>query len=541
MVRANDGKPRPPGGAEESPPPQEPDLPEAGPKGNGPEPPGRAFQILERVGNRIPHAFWLFWLLLIALTIASAILAATGASSQPPGAAGPEPVRNIASAAGLQHLLTTLVDNFIGFPPLGVVLAVMIGVGIAEQAGFLRTAIVVSLAKVPRGLMPVAVTYVAGQGHVMGDASFIVLPPLAALAFRSVGRHPIAGMFGSFAATSAGYASGVLIGALDANLSTLTAAAVPHGLHIETSVLMNYFFQAISGLVLPLVVAFVLVRWVEPKLPPYNPPAGQDEDLSAGATVTPRQRRALLAAVGALAVFVGLVLAAWLVPGGPLQGKNGALINSPFFDGIVPLVMLAFLVVGIVYGLVAGTITTAGDIPRMIAESLRGMLDFVVIAFAAGQFLEMFDWSRVGGWLAVEGAGLVEHAGIGGFGALLLALLLTSLLSLVIFSGSALWTILAPVLVPVFAGLGLHPAVIQATYRVGDSITHPISPLNPFIYTLHPEARRYDPDFTLGMVFSRMALFVLPVAALWIVILAVFYFLGIPLGPGTGIHLGGIS
>lgn len=501
-------------------------------------PPGRAFRVLERVGNRVPHPFWLFWLLLVVLAVVSVILSAVGASAQPAGAAHPEPVRNIVSVAGLQHLLTTLIDNFIDFPPLGVVLAVMLGVGVAERSGFLRTAIVLTLAKVPARLMPFAVTYVAGQGHVMGDASFIVLPPLAALAFRSVGRHPVAGMFGSFAATSVGYASGVLIGALDANLSTLTAAAVPRGTTVDTSVLMNYWFQAASGLLLPLLVGIILVRWVEPRLPRYEPGEG-DDDLGADATVTPRQRRALLAAVGALALFLGLVLTAWLVPGGPLRGKHGALIDSPFFDGIVPLVMLAFLLVGIVYGVVAGTITGAADVPRMISESLRGMLGFVVIAFAAGQFLEMFDWSRVGDWLAVQGSHLVRAVGVGGFGAMLVVFVLTVLLSLVIFSGSSLWTILAPVLVPVFAGLGLHPAVIQATYRVGDSVTHPISPLNPFLYVLYPEARRYVPNLTLGMVFSRMALFVLPVAALWIVILAVFYFAGIPMGPGTSIHIGG--
>ena len=499
--------------------------------------PGRVFRVVERLGNRVPHPFLLFWYLLIALGVASAILAATDASSQVPGTKKPVPVRNILSVDGLRHLLTTMVDNFIGFPPLGVVLAVLLGVGVAERSGFLRTAVAATLGRVPRRAMPLAVTFVAGQGHVMGDASLIVLPPLAALAFRAVGRHPIAGLLGSFAATAAGYASGVLIGSLDANLSTLTTAAVPKGADVDTSVLMNYWFQAASGLVLPLIVAFILVRWVEPGLPAYEPGAGDGDPVEDDASVSPQQRKALYAAVGALAVFLAAVFCGWLIPGGPLQGPNGALVDSPFFDGIVALVTLSFLVVGITYGVVAGTITKASDVPEMMAEALKSMLGFVVIAFAAGQFLEMFSWSGMGSWLAVEGSHGLRSAGVGGFPALLLMLVLTSLLSLLIFSGSSLWTILSPVLVPVFVGLGLHPAVVQATYRVGDSITHPISPLNPYVYVLQSSARRYDRTFTIGMVFSRMSLFVLPVGALWIVILAVFYFAGIPMGPGTSIHI----
>lgn len=252
-----------------------------------------------------------------------------------------------------------------------------------------------------------------------------------------------------------------------------------------------------------------------------------------------QQRRALRVAVVALVVFLVLVFAGWLVPGGPLQGADGQLVVSPFFDGIVPLVMLAFLVVGIAYGVAAGTITKAADVPRLMGESIFDIRGFIVIAFSAGQFIAMFDWSGVGDWLAVEGASALRSANVGGFGALLLALVLTCVLGVVIFSGSSLWAILAPVLVPVFVGLGLHPAAIQATYRIGDSITNPISPLNPYLYVLEESAHRYDEKFDIGMVFARMALFVAPVAVVWVVILAIFYFAGIPMGPGTSIHLGG--
>ncbi|MBZ5735595.1 AbgT family transporter [Nocardioides sp. TRM66260-LWL] len=505
----------------------------------GPRPPGRVFAAIERVGRLVPHPFYLFWYLLLATGVLSAVLAAEGATAQLPGAERPTEVRNILSVTGLQHLVTTLVPNFIGFPPLGVVLVVLLGVGVAERTGLLRTAVAASLSRVPRRWMPLAVCFVAGQGHVMGDAGFIVLPPLAALAFRAVGRHPVAGMLGAFAGLSAGYGSGLLIGALDANLSALTTAAVPSGTEASTSVLMNYWFQAAAGLVLPIVVAAVLVRWVEPTLRPYDPTAadGSEHKHDDLATVTDQQRRALRLGGLALLAYLAAVVAAWLVPGGPLQGEDGALIDSPFFEGIVPLVTIAFLVAGLAYGIAAGTITRADDVPRLMAEAVMDMRFFIVVAFSAGQFIAMFAWSGVGDWIAVEGSSLLRDAHVGGLAALLLALLVTSVLALVIFSGSSLWAVLSPVFVPIFVGLGIHPATIQATYRIGDSIANPISPLNPYLYVLQDEARRYDPDLDLGQVFARMALFVLPVALFWVIILIAFYLLGVPTGPGAPVRL----
>ncbi|GHH77095.1 p-aminobenzoyl-glutamate transporter [Streptomyces sulfonofaciens] len=539
---------------------------------------GRFFSVVERAGGRIPHPFLLFLYLLIVLAVASAVLSHLDATARVPGADGALPVRSVLSVAGVQHLLSTFVTNFIGYPPLGVVLAMLLGVGVAERAGFLNAVVSAVLARVPRGLMPYAVTYVAAQGHVMGDASMVILPPLAALAFRAVGRHPIAGMLGSFASTTVGYASGVLIGALDANLSAITASVAPHGFGITTSVVMNYFFQAVSGLVLPLLTGFLLVRWVEPSLPPYRPardgdgaaaertehggaasggapshgagpdragPDGAGPDRAgpggaapAGQAITAEQRRGLRCAVLALTAFLVLVLACWLIPSGPLRGPGGGLVQSPFFDGIVTLVMLAFLVCGIAYGVPAGTIRAAGDVPRLMAEALQGMLGYIVIAFTAGQFIAMFTWSHVGEFLAVQGAGVLRTAHLTGFPALLVAMAFSGLLSLVVFSGSSLWTVLAPVLVPVFAGLGYHPAVVQAAYRVGDSVTHPVSPLNPYVYMLELSARTYDRHFTLGMVFARLSLFVVPVAVLWVALFAVFYFAGIPFGPGVPTRLG---
>lgn len=485
--------------------------------------------VVERAGDRLPHPFWLFWILTAVLAAASAVLAGLGTRT-----GSGQPIRNLASTTGLTHLLTTMVDNFIDFPPLGVVLAVLFGVGLAERVGLLSAVVSAVLARVPRAAMPLAVTFVAGQGHVMGDASLVILPPLAAVAFLAVGRHPVAGMIGSFASTAAGYASGLLVGALDANLATITGTVVPPNSGIHTSVLMNYYFQVAAGLVLPLLTALILVRWVEPRLPAHTVP-----DDVAVLDLGVRERRALRRTALAVGVFLLLAFGSWLVPGGPLRGPGGALIDSPFLEGIVPLILLGFLVAGVAYGSGTGAIRSASDVPRLMGEATTGMVGYIVIAFAAGQFIAMFSWTRVGDWLSGAGASGLRAIGLDGFPALLVALVMTALLSLVIFSGASLWAVLAPVLVPVFVGLGQHPATIQATYRVGDSVTHPISPLNPYLYMLEISAARYGTSFRLGTLISRLALFVLPVLVLWTGLLALFWFTGLPWGPGAPTTLGG--
>ncbi|GGV25607.1 p-aminobenzoyl-glutamate transporter [Streptomyces longisporoflavus] len=524
-------------------------------------PPGRSaldkvMSGIERAGNKLPHPVLLFLGLFLIIGTVSTVFAATGTTVTVPGEDETLAVKGLFTGEGVRWLLENFIPNFTGFPSLGTVLLMMAAVGVAEKTGLLETAVRASIARAPRRLLPYLVAFVACQAHLMSDVAILVIPPLAALAFKNAGRNPIAGLIGGFACTCAGYAAGFSIGALDALYTGIThqaAAVVPGGESAPTHILINYFYTAAASCVLALIGGFLISRVLEPRLPQPDPAAeseaeaaeesGAEPGASAGAatarpsvTVTARQRTGLLRSGLAVLLYAAVVVTCWLLPGSPLRGEGGALVPSPVLDGIVPLLFVAFVLAGVVYGRTVGTLTRAEDAPRMMAESITGMSGYIVLILVISQVIGVFDWSNVGTLLAVNGANLLESAGLTGFTGLVLFVLLVCVLNLFVTSGSALWSLVAPVFVPAFLLLGMEPAVTQAAFRIGDSATQMITPLNPYVFLMLTILRRYEPSAQLGTVLSRLSVFVVPFLIAWLAVLGLFYGLGLPLGPGADIH-----
>lgn len=507
---------------------------------------------IERAGNKLPHPVLLFLGLFLIIGTVSTVLAATGTTVTVPGEDKTLAVKGLFSGEGVRWLLENFIPNFTGFPSLGTVLLMMAAVGVAEKTGLLETAVRASIARAPRRLLPYLVAFVSCQAHLMSDVAILVIPPLAALAFKNAGRNPIAGLIGGFACVCAGYAAGFSIGALDALYTGIThqaAAVVPGGESAPTHILINYFFTAAASCLLALIGGFLISRVLEPRLPQPDPGADAEsgaeaEEVSEGptalpavtVTVTARQRTGLLRSGLAVLLYAAIVVTCWLLPGSPLRGEGGALVPSPVLNGIVPLLFVAFVLAGVVYGRTVGTLKRADDAPRMMAESITGMSGYIVLILVISQVIGVFDWSNVGTLLAVNGANLLESAGLTGFTGLVLFVLLVCVLNLFVTSGSALWSLVAPVFVPAFMLIGMEPAVTQAAFRIGDSATQMITPLNPYVFLMLTILRRYEPGAQLGTVLARLSVFVVPFLIAWLAVLGLFYGLGLPLGPGADIH-----
>jgi aminobenzoyl-glutamate transport protein len=220
-----------------------------------------------------------------------------------------------------------------------------------------------------------------------------------------------------------------------------------------------------------------------------------------------------------------------------LRGKGGTLVPSPVLSGIVPVLFVLFLLVAVVYGFTAQTLTKAADVPKLMAEAVTGMAGYIVLIFAIGQVIGVFNWSGVGTVLAVKSAALLESAGLTGMFAIVLFVLLICLLNLFVTSGSALWSLTAPIFIPTFMLIGMEPAFTQAAFRIGDSATQMITPMNPYLFLILAMLRQYEPEARLGTLMSRLSLFVVPFIIAWLAVLGLFYALDLPLGPGAGIHL----
>ncbi|RKN41232.1 AbgT family transporter [Streptomyces hoynatensis] len=530
---------------------------------------------IERAGNRLPHPFFLFLFLFVLLAVISTVLAACDAKVTVPGSDDTLKIKGLLTGEGLRWLLENLIPNFTGFPPLGTVLLMMMAVGVAERAGLLEALVRATIARAPRGALPYVVAFVSCQGHVMSDIAILVIPPLAALAFKSAGRNPIAGLICAFATVCAGYAAGFIVGSLDALYVGITepaAAVVPAGADAPTHVLINWFFTAAASALLALVGGLLTTRVLEPRLPqpvevPAEPPAGaaaegeapgRDGEAATGAAgeaaatargaeaeqaagavstaISPVERRGLLLSGLAFLLYAAVVVVGWLIPGSPLRGEGGALVNSPVLTGIVPLLFVAFVIAGCVYGATTRSFTKAEDVPRTMAESVTNMSSYIVLIFAISQVIGVFNWSGVGTLLAVKCASLLEDAGLTGFLGIVLFVLVVTVLNLFITSGSALWALMAPVFVPTFLLLGLEPALTQAAFRIGDSATQMITPMNPYLFLTLALLRRYEPQAQLGTLLSRLAIYVVPFLITWLAVLGVFYGLDLPLGPGSDIH-----
>ncbi|MDA2804992.1 AbgT family transporter [Nocardiopsis suaedae] len=508
----------------------------------------RVLDAVERAGNRLPEPFLLFLLLFLAVGAASALMAALGTTVDLPDG-GTEPVRSLFSAAGLAWFTTSLVENFIGFPPLGVVLTVLLGVGIAQRSGLLTALVRRAFGRAPRWLLPYVVGFIGVSANIMSDASMILVPSLAALVFAAAGRHPVAGLLGGFAASTAGFSVGPFITGTDALLSGITtAAAEPVAAQTApVTVVSNYFISLSCAVLLAGVAGLLIDKVLEPALErrgvPRTPVAaaapgggegeGERADLRMDPELSPVERRGLLWAGAALLVLAAAVLAVVLPADAPLRGEGGAFLpESPLLDSVVFLVFLALAVPGVVYGRVTGEITGGGDVARMMGAAVKDMSGFIVVAFVLAQFLALFNWSRVSDWIAVSGAGTLEGWNFTGYGALLAFVVLACLINIFVISGSAQWAVFAAVFVPLFALLGYEPGFVQAMFRVGDSSTNAISPLNPYMVVILGFLRAYEPKAGLGTVIARCLPFSLAFLVLWTAVLSLFFFTGTPVGPG---------
>ncbi len=533
----------------------------------------RILDAIERVGNKLPEPFTLFLGLFIITGLISTAMAMAGVSVTIPGADETVTIKGLFTGEGLSWLTTTMGENYIGFPPLATVLPILLAVGVAEKSGMLAAAVRVAFGSSPRWLLPYAVGFVGVVGSIMADSAFIIIPPLAALVFRAAGRHPMAGLIGGFAATGAGYSTSVVPTSLDAlfaGITTSVMGTLPGTDYAAVNPVSNYFFNIAASILLSIIAGFIIDKLIEPNMvrkgisrdpvdvsggglaPEYrsadapaeqNAPEGTDSGNAGPAPMKahlePEEKKGLIFALVSALVLTAILLFAVLIPNSPWRNEDGGFLpKSPLLSSIVFIVFAYFLTMGIVYGITVRSIKSMSDVVRMMGDSIVDMMSFLILAFILGQFIALFNWTGIGSWIAVTGAEGLEAINLTGFPAIIGFMLLASVLNLFIISGSSMWTLMGAVFVPLFALLGYEPAFTQAAFRVGDSATQVITPLNPYMIVLLGLVRRYEPNAGLGTVIARMFPFVIPFWLAWAALLGVWYFLDLPLGPGNDIFLG---
>lgn len=498
----------------------------------------KVLNLIESAGNKLPDPVTLFLLFCVLVVIISDIVANAGVSVVHPSTKKVVTAISLLSKENLQKILGQIVGNFQGFPPLGLVLVVMLGVGVAEKSGLMETAMKHFVTRVPSSLVTMMVMLAGICANAAGDAGFIVLPPLAAVVFLSIGRHPLAGIFVAYGGVAAGFAANFMV-----NMSDILAAGftIPAAQVIDpqyvSSPAMNYYFICVSTLILAITGVLVNSRIVEPRLGVYSGIAAtgnnQIEKLSSA------QEKGLRWAGISFVLYV-LVIAALSVGTNAFmadpQTKSILAWKAPLMQGIVPLITGMFLIPGLVYGIITKSIKSDKDVVSMMGQSMSTMGGYIVLAFMASQFLAYFNWSNMGIIISVKGAEFLKDAGFTGIGLIVGFIFISSAINLFVGSASAKWAIMAPVFVPMFLLIGYDPALTQMAYRIGDSITNPISPLFPYFPIIVAFAKQYEPKCGMGTIIANMIPFSVSFAIVWTVLLVLFILFNLPLGPDGGIY-----
>lgn len=500
---------------------------------------------IETIGNRLPHPIALFTIFAVAVVIISAICSALGVSATGELISNGELQETTVTAVslltkeGLTFMLTNAVTNFTTYAPLGMVLVAMLGVGVAEQSGLINTLLKSAVKVTPAKFITPAVVFLGVVSNIASDAGYVILIPLGAMIFRAYGRHPMAGFAAAFAGVSGGYSANLLIGSLDPLLAGISQAAVSDiNPNYEVSVMGNFYFLFVSTFLITILGTFVTDKIVEPRLGTYDNYLSGNEDTSL-TTISNQERKGLRNAGITALIYVAIIVLACVPANSFLKNENGALLGnptSPFLNGIVILITLLFLLPGIAYGKTVGAFTKENSVCNALSKSMASMGSFLALAFVASQFINYFNYTKLGTIVALAGANFLDKVQIGLIPLMIIFVLFAAFMNLFMGSASAKWNILAPVFVPMFMQLGYSPELCQLAYRIGDSSTNIITPMMTYFAVILTFAQRYDKKASIGTITATMIPYSVVFLIGWSLMLIVWLLLGLPIGPGISAH-----
>jgi para-aminobenzoyl-glutamate transporter family len=494
---------------------------------------GKFLDIIERVGNKLPDPAILFFSLLLIVWVLSALLSNVAFTEIDPRSGEQVEIYNLLTGRSLADFLSSMVTTFMTFAPLGIVLVAMLGVGVAENSGFINSGLKIMLSVTPKMLLTPMLILIAIVSHTATDAGYVLVIPLGGVIFYAAGRHPLAGIAAAFAGVSGGFSANFIPSGIDPLLQGFTqSAAQIIDADIQLNPLNNWFFTSFSSILIIALGWYLTDRVVEPRL---NREAKVDEDIEDEPkmdTLTSVEKSAFWTA--ALVMVLGLVgLFLWsLPPDSAMRSDTGEItsFSAPLMKSIVPIIFLIFLLPGVVYGLMTKTFQNSGDIIKSMTKSMNGMSYYIVMAFFCALFIDAFSKSNIGALLALKGANFLQSMQFPAEVTIVGIVFLTAFVNLLVGSSSAKWALISPVLVPMLMQLGISPDLTQASYRVGDSASNIITPLMPYFPLVVVFCQRYVKKTGIGTLVAMMLPYCIVFLLVWTVFLIVYWKLGIPLG-----------
>lgn len=490
---------------------------------------------IEKIGNKLPNPTTLFALFAVGVIILSWLAAQFDFSVVLPGTDKEIRPVSLMSIEGLHRIIKNLVSNFTSFAPLGTVLVSLLGIAVAERSGLIGTSLRLIVIKAPQKLLTFVVVLAGILSNTASEIGYVLLVPLAAMIFLAVGRHPVAGLAAAFAGVSGGYSANLLLGTIDPLLAGLTQEAA----HIidktyEVNAAANYYFLFVSTFFIAAVGTWITEKIIIPRLGEYKGTTQADEIKP----LSWEEKTGLIYSAVTVTIFSVIILIGLLPENGFLRDtKTGSILKSPFLSGIVAFIFLGGFAAGLAYGIGAKTIKSDNDVIKGMAKSMETLGSYIVLVFFASQFVAFFNWTNLGQIVAVEGALFLKSSGLGPIPLLIAFITISSVLNLFIGSASAKWAIMAPIFIPMFMLLNYSPELIQAAYRVGDSVTNIISPMMSYFALIIAFIHKYDEKAGIGTLIATMLPYTFAFFIVWTLLFVFWFVLGLPLGPGAKLFL----
>ncbi|MDD3568825.1 MAG: AbgT family transporter [Bacteroidales bacterium] len=497
----------------------------------------RSLDYVEIIGNKLPHPATLFFLLAVIVALLSWLGHTLGVQATHPVDGSLIEAKNLLGGDGIRWMYTNLINNFLRFPPLGYVLVVMIGIGVAEGSGLFTTLIRSLVLSAPPRLVTGAIVLAGILSHLASEAGYVILIPLGAMIFHALGRHPMAGLAAAFAGVSGGFGANFFVGSIDPILAGISESAAQMIMpDITVNPAVNYYFMFISSFLVIIVGTWVTEKIVEPRLGKYD---GTAEKLPI-VQLTPKEKKGLRWAGVALLITLGLLAYTVIPENGIFRDPDtGSVLHSPFFNGIIIAILLMFFIPGLVYGIIVGTIKNDKEVAKYLGQSMSGMGSYIVLVFFAAQFVYFFNYSNLGIIFAIKGATMLQSIGLTGITLIVAFVVLSAFINMFMGSASAKWAIMAPVFIPMLMLIDppYHPGLTQAAFRIGDSVTNLITPMMSYFALIVTYAQKYDEKYGVGTIISTMLPYTVMLTIGWILLLVLWMLLGIPLGPDGPLYI----
>ena len=443
--------------------------------------------------------------------------------------------------SGLKLIFRTTVSNFASFAPLSMLLITLIGIGIMDKSGFLESFFALLTKNASKFRVTLTLSFITIIASIAGDMSYIALIPIMALLFKYSHRNPKAGIIMAFAGLTCGTSINIFASSIDSALleyTTLAAKSLDSAYTIST---LGYLFVMIlMTIIMSIVVANITEKIIIPKLGKYEVESTEEFYLDK------HKKRGLLFSLTVGTVYL-LIFAYNIIPGLPLSGNlldysQNLYIdklfgyNSFFNQGFVFIVTMLFFLCGLFYGLGAKTIKNNRDVCSYLGHSLDGIGRTIVLIFFASTLISIVKDSNIGNVAASLLANMISNFNMSGIPLIIITFIVVAIVTLLVPSPVTAWSIMSSTIVPVFMGAGMSAEFANLVFRAGECATYGLTPLMAYFVIYLAFLDQYEEDDKRINLFSSIKN-ILPYAGataiIWIVVLILFYIIGLPIGIGT--------